>query len=114
MGNWAHPHQPRNMVWVKDWKKEPFQPSWTGPHLEILATPVAVKVAGITSWIHHSHIKKIAAPTDPNNWQAVCDPTSLLKLRFQRTSQDYTIARESSSPAPATSQKLVGQCMVEA
>jgi hypothetical protein len=24
MGNWAYPHQPRDMVWVKDWKKEPL------------------------------------------------------------------------------------------
>jgi transposase InsO family protein len=54
MGNWAHPHQPGDMVWVKDWKKEPLQPSWTGPHLVILATPTAVKVTGLTSWIHHS------------------------------------------------------------
>jgi hypothetical protein len=21
MGNWAHPHQPGDMIWVKDWKK---------------------------------------------------------------------------------------------
>jgi hypothetical protein len=61
MGNWAHPHQPGDMVWVKDWKKEPLQPSWTGPHLVILATPTAVKVTGFTSWIHHSRIKKAAA-----------------------------------------------------
>jgi hypothetical protein len=59
------------MVWVKDWKKEPFQLSWTGPHLVILATPTAVKVAGIIPWIHHSQIKKAATPVDPINCQAV-------------------------------------------
>jgi hypothetical protein len=48
MGNWAHPHQPRDMVWIKDWKKEPLQPSWTCPHLVMLAIPTAVKDAGIT------------------------------------------------------------------
>jgi hypothetical protein len=53
MGNWAHPYQPGDMVWVKDWKKEPLQPSWMGPHLVILATPVTVKVAGVAPWIHH-------------------------------------------------------------
>jgi hypothetical protein len=26
MGNWAHPHQPRDMVRVKDWKKEHSNP----------------------------------------------------------------------------------------
>jgi hypothetical protein len=53
---------------------------------------MAVKVAGITPWIHHSWIKKAAAPTDYNNWQAVCDPTNFLKLRFQRMSQQHTSA----------------------
>jgi hypothetical protein len=57
------------MVRVKDWKKEPLQPSWTGPHLIILVTPTAVKVAGITPWIYHSWKKKAAAPMDPNDWQ---------------------------------------------
>jgi hypothetical protein len=46
-----------------------------------------VKVTGITPWIHHSWIKKAAASTDPNDWQAVHDPTNPLKLRFQRMSQ---------------------------
>jgi hypothetical protein len=114
MGNWAHPHQPRDMVWVKDWKKKPLQLSWMGPHLVMLATPTAVKVAGTTPWIHHSWIKKAAAPTEPNDWQAVCDPTNTLKLRFQRMSQQHAITQESSSPAPATSWKLVRQRMAEA
>jgi hypothetical protein len=92
VGNWAHPHQPGDMVWVKGWKKEPLQPSWTGPHLVILATPTAVKVTGITPWIHHSQIKKAAAPVDPNNWQAVRDSTSPLRLRLQGMSQWNAIA----------------------
>jgi hypothetical protein len=74
---------------------------------------MAVKVAGITPWIHHSWIKKAAAPTDYNNWQAVCDPTNFLKLRFQRMSQQHTVTGESSNPAPATSQKLVDQRTME-
>jgi hypothetical protein len=56
------------MVRVKHWKKEPLHPGWTGPHLVILVTPMAVKVAGITPWIHHSEIKKAAAPAEPNDW----------------------------------------------
>jgi hypothetical protein len=75
-----------------DWKKEPLQPSWMGPHLVILATSMAVKVAGITPWIHHSKKKKAAAPADPSDWQAIHDPTNLLKLRFQRMSQQHAIA----------------------
>jgi hypothetical protein len=64
MGNWAHPHQLGDMIWVKDWTKEPLQPRWTGPHLVTLATPTAVKVTGITPWNHHSQIKKAADPAD--------------------------------------------------
>ena len=30
LGNWVHPYQPGDEVWVKDWKKEPLQPVWTG------------------------------------------------------------------------------------
>jgi hypothetical protein len=55
-----------------------------GTHLVILATPMAVKVSDITPWIHHSWTKKAAALADPNDWQAIRDPTNLLKLRFQR------------------------------
>jgi hypothetical protein len=69
MGNWALLHQLGDMVWVKDWKNEPLQPSWMGPHLVILATLIAVKVAGITLCIHHSQIKKAATPTDLNDWE---------------------------------------------
>jgi hypothetical protein len=68
MGNWAHSHQLGDMVWVKDWKKKPLQPNWTGPHIVILATPTAVEIAGITPWIQHSQIKKAATHEDhPNN-----------------------------------------------
>jgi hypothetical protein len=85
-----------------------------GPHLEILATPTSIKVAGITPWIHHSQIKKAEALTDLNDWQSICDPTNLLKLMFQRTSKQQAIACESSSPASATSWKLVVQYTVKA
>jgi hypothetical protein len=74
------------------------------PHLVILAIPMAVKVTVITPWIHHSWMKKAA---DPNYWQAICDPTNLFKLKFQRMSQQNAIARECSSPAPATSQNTL-------
>ena len=44
LGNRVHPYQPGDEVGVKDWKKEPFQPVWTGPHMIVLATPTAVKL----------------------------------------------------------------------
>jgi hypothetical protein len=102
MVNWAHPHQPRD----KDWKKRNTPTHLEGPHLVILTTPMAIKV-------HHSQIKKAAAPEESNIWQAVCDPINLLKLRFQRMLQHHTFARESSGSATATFQKLLGQHTVE-
>ena len=84
LGNWVHPYQPGDEVWVKDWKKEPFQPVLMGPRMVVLATPTAVKVTGVIPWIHHTRVKKAAASCDEDTWKAVRDPKNLLKVQFQR------------------------------
>ena len=84
LGNWVHPYQPGDEVWVKDWKKEPLQPVWTDPHLVVLETPTAVKVTGIIPWIHHTRVKKAAAICDKYTWQTVRDPENPLKVWFQK------------------------------
>ena len=83
MGNWVHPYQPGDEVWIKDWKKEPLQPVWTGPHTVILATPTAVKVTGVIPWIHHTRVKKTAASCNEDTWETVWDPENPLKVWFQ-------------------------------
>ena len=83
MNNWVHPYQPGDEIWVKDWKKEQFQPIWTGPHMVILRTPTADKVTDIP-WIYHPRVKKAAASCDEDPWKAVWDSKSLLKVQFQR------------------------------
>ena len=60
-GNWVHPNQPGDEVWIKDRKKQPRQQVGTGPHTVVLATPTAVKVTGIIPWIHHIRVKKAVA-----------------------------------------------------
>lgn len=35
-----------------------LKPTWKGLHMVILSTPVAVKVVGITPWIH-TRVKKV-------------------------------------------------------
>ena len=83
-GNWVHPYQPGDEVWVKDWKKEPLQPVWTGPHTVVLATPTAVKVTGVTPWIHHTRVKIAVAPLDKDIWKAVRNPKNPLKVQIQK------------------------------
>ena len=84
LGNWVHPYQPGFETWVKDWKNEPLQPVWTGPHMVILATPTAVKVTGIIPWIHHTRIKKTAASCNEDTWKTVWNPENPLKVWFQK------------------------------
>ena len=83
LGNWVHPYQPGDEVWVKDWKKEPFQPVLMGPRLVVLATPTAVKVTGVIPWIHHTRVKKAVASCNEDTWKAVQDPKNLLKVYFR-------------------------------
>ena len=84
LGNWVHPYQPRDEIWVKDWKKEPLKPVWTGPHTVVLATPTADKVTGVIPWIYHTRVKKAAASCDEDTWKTVQDPKKLPKVWFQR------------------------------
>ena len=71
LGNWVHPYEPGDEIWVKDWKKEPLLPVWTGPHMVILATPTTVRVIGVIPWIHHTRVKKAATSCDEDIWKAV-------------------------------------------
>ena len=50
----------------------------------VLATPSAVKVTGVTLWIHHTRVKTAAASCDKNTWKAVQNPENILKVRFRR------------------------------
>ena len=52
----------------------PLQPVWTGPYTVVLVIPTAVKVIGVTPWIHHTTVKKAGASCDEDTWKAVRDP----------------------------------------
>jgi hypothetical protein len=80
----------------------------------MLAALRAVKVTGVTPWIHHSWIKEQPPLQSQTSDRLSVTQVTPLRLSFQRTTQQYEITGKTSSPAPATSQKLVGQCTVEA
>ncbi|XP_015424820.1 PREDICTED: protein NYNRIN-like [Myotis davidii] len=78
---------PGDQVLIKSLSPKPLTPRWEGPYTVILTTLSAVKVLGITSWIHSSRLKKPSSapsPYDgpPTGWRAT--PTGPLTLRCTR------------------------------
>ena len=60
---------------VKDWKHDSLAPRWKGPYTVVLTSPTAVKVAGVTAWIHHTRVRR-AYHADPEDaeWTTQKDP----------------------------------------
>ena len=77
LGEQIHKFAPGDQVWVKDWKHYSLAPHWKRPYTVVPTTPLTVvKVAGVTSWIHHMRMKR-TYHTDPENaeWTVQRDPT---------------------------------------
>ena len=76
LGEQIHEFVPSDQVWVKDWKHDCLAPHWKGPYTVVLTTPTAVKVAGVTPWIHHMRVKRTYHAVPENaEWAAQRDPT---------------------------------------
>ena len=131
LGNWVHTCQPGDEIWVKDEQTEPLQPVWTGPYTVVLVIPTAVKVIGVTPWIHHTTVKKAGASCDEDTWKTVQDPQIPSRSGSkdnsphpQRTLNPALVTLEADQSmhgrslrilqlSPAMLWQLVGQCMAE-
>ena len=73
LGNWVH--QPWDEVWVKDWKKEPLQPVWTGS-LWKSWWPLLLLKLQVSPLDHHIRVKTAA-------WQRHLEGSSRPQEPFQ-------------------------------
>jgi len=76
-----HRFQVGDSVYVRCHHAGNLETRWKGPYLILLTTPMAVKVEGISTWIHASHVK--LAPPPHSGWRAE-KTENPLKLRLHR------------------------------
>ncbi|KAM5230997.1 uncharacterized protein RBU33_028951 [Hipposideros larvatus] len=77
-----HPFLPGDTVLVRRIPSKTLEPTWKGPYVVTLTTPTALKVAGISTWIHHTQVKP--APPDPDEiWKILSSPSDQ-KIRLGR------------------------------
>lgn len=84
-GDTQGPHQFEvgEVVLVRRHRTGNLEQRWKGPYLVLLTTPTAVKVEGIPTWVHASHVKRAPPEADPDRW-TLKKTTNPLKLHLCR------------------------------
>ena len=77
-----HQFQVGDTVLVRRHRAGNLEPRWKGPYIVLLTTPTAVKVEGISAWIHSSHVKR--APGELQDEWELERTDNPLKLRLRR------------------------------
>ncbi|XP_045310683.1 uncharacterized protein LOC123585955 [Leopardus geoffroyi] len=79
-----HQYRPGDWVYIKRHHRETLEPRWKGPYSVVLTTPTALKVDGIATWVHHTHVR----PEDPSwigkEWAVNRDQHNPLEVKLQR------------------------------
>ncbi|XP_070279651.1 uncharacterized protein [Myotis yumanensis] len=83
-----HRHRPGDWVYVKRHHQETLEPRWKGPYTMVLTTPTALKVDGVATWIHHTHVRSADPSTVQKDfitkWSVERDQRNPLKLKLRR------------------------------
>ncbi|KAK1327417.1 hypothetical protein QTO34_014178 [Cnephaeus nilssonii] len=82
-------HKLGDWVYVKRHRRETLEPRWKGPYVVVLTTPTPLKVDGVATWVHHTHVR----PADPSaiwedfitQWSITRDQCNPLKLKLRRS-----------------------------
>ena len=83
-----HRYRPGDWVYVHRHLQETLEPRWKGPFLVVLTIPTALKVDGISTWVHYTHVRPVdlfaLREEFLPQWKTKLDKTNPLKLKLQR------------------------------
>nr|XP_055204205.1 uncharacterized protein LOC129524015 [Gorilla gorilla gorilla] len=122
-----NPYQPGDWVLVKRHRQETLEPRWKGPLQVLLTTPTTLKVEGIASWIHYTHVKPVdptsdllgpitAAAEAPDTWtvdRAKNNPLKLTLRRQHSSLQTCRISLTASFMAAGLAGGALGHTLIE-
>ena len=89
-----HRFQPGDWVYVRRHHSGTLEPRWKGPYSIILVTPTALKVDGILTWLHFSHVRPADPFTDIQavlpQWRVSKHLDNPLKLKLQKRPREVS------------------------